>query len=219
MNKFFKNLWGLLSKCQTVSKCQPRLTEPVKLAAGVKSIWKASPRKSSTLYQLASSADNICTQFGPRSGLTKCQSWSGSKLFDTDGIPDFFVWKKLGLNNGSRRQKKDEKFPACKEIMNRFREICLSLLGDSSINFSFLISVAMTEWPEGTIRRRHWFHLISALTKYALNIISVTFIYKRSSALEEEELDGMCMQWHSQKAEKSYAHRRETTGSSNDTLQ
>ena len=30
-----------------------------------------------------SSADNFCKQFRPRSGQTKCRSWSGSKLFDT----------------------------------------------------------------------------------------------------------------------------------------
>ena len=27
--------------------------------------------------------DNLCKQFGPRSGLTECQPWSGSKMFDT----------------------------------------------------------------------------------------------------------------------------------------
>ena len=78
---------------QIVKQFQPRSTAPVKLAAGVKSIWKASPRKSSTLYQLVLSADNICAQFGPKSGLTKRQSWSGSKLFDTDGIPEFLFEK------------------------------------------------------------------------------------------------------------------------------
>ena len=31
----------------------------------------------------AMSADNLCKQFGPRPGLTKCQAWSGSKMFDT----------------------------------------------------------------------------------------------------------------------------------------
>ena len=39
-----------------------------------------------TLYQLVatlSSADNICKQLGSRPGLTKCQSWSGSKLLGT----------------------------------------------------------------------------------------------------------------------------------------
>ena len=35
------------------------------------------------LCLLMSSADNICKQFGPRSGATKCWAWSGSKLFDT----------------------------------------------------------------------------------------------------------------------------------------
>ena len=32
---------------------------------------------------LLSSADNLCKQFGSRSGPTKCWAWSGSKLFDT----------------------------------------------------------------------------------------------------------------------------------------
>ena len=31
----------------------------------------------------AMSADNLCKQFGPRPGPTKCQAWSGSKMFDT----------------------------------------------------------------------------------------------------------------------------------------
>ena len=30
-----------------------------------------------------SSADNVCKQFGPRSGPTKCRAWSGSRLFET----------------------------------------------------------------------------------------------------------------------------------------
>ena len=34
-------------------------------------------------WWLLSSADKLCKQFGPRSGLTKCWAWSGSKLFDT----------------------------------------------------------------------------------------------------------------------------------------
>ena len=36
------------------------------------------------LYLL--SADNLCKQFGPRSGPIKCQALSGSKLFDIDCI-------------------------------------------------------------------------------------------------------------------------------------
>ena len=42
-----------------------------------------------------SSADNLCKQFGPRSGPTKCRAWSGSKLFDTLNmiIPEIIFWK------------------------------------------------------------------------------------------------------------------------------
>ena len=35
-----------------------------------------------TLYLLVLSADNLCKQFKPRSGLIECQTWSGSRLFD-----------------------------------------------------------------------------------------------------------------------------------------
>ena len=38
---------------------------------------------ASTLCLLVSSVDNLCKQFGPRSGLTTCRAWSGFKLFDT----------------------------------------------------------------------------------------------------------------------------------------
>ena len=41
------------------------------------------PSYSLTLCLLVSSADNLCKQFGTRSGLTKCRAWSGSKLFDS----------------------------------------------------------------------------------------------------------------------------------------
>ena len=34
-------------------------------------------------WRLLSPAHNLCKQFWPRSGLTKCQAWSGSKLFNT----------------------------------------------------------------------------------------------------------------------------------------
>ena len=34
------------------------------------------------VVSLPTCADNLCKQFGPRSGLTKCQALSGSKLLD-----------------------------------------------------------------------------------------------------------------------------------------
>ena len=36
-----------------------------------------------TLYLLVSTTDNLCKQFGPRPGLTKCWAWSVSLLFNT----------------------------------------------------------------------------------------------------------------------------------------
>ena len=39
-------------------------------------------------FHFVSSANNLCNQFGPGSDLTKCLALSGSKLFDTDGIPE-----------------------------------------------------------------------------------------------------------------------------------
>ena len=44
-------------------------------------------------FNYLSAANNVCKQFGPRSGTTKCRAFSGSKLFDTDGIPD--ILKKM----------------------------------------------------------------------------------------------------------------------------
>ena len=35
----------------------------------------------------------VCQQFGPRSGPTKRRVWTGSKLFDTDDIPNRYYWK------------------------------------------------------------------------------------------------------------------------------
>ena len=48
--------------------------------------------------QFLLSADNLCKQLGPRSGPTKCRSWSGSK--------------QLNLKEVSRRQQKLEKIPS-----------------------------------------------------------------------------------------------------------
>ena len=46
---------------------------------------------SLTLCLIVLSADNLCKQFGPRSVPTKRLAGSGSKLFDTDGVLDFFL--------------------------------------------------------------------------------------------------------------------------------
>ena len=46
----------------------------------------------STLYLQVFSAEFLCKQFEPRSGLAKCQARSGFKLFDTDGISESFFF-------------------------------------------------------------------------------------------------------------------------------
>ena len=57
-------------------------------------------------------ADTFCKQFGPGSGLTKCQAQSGSNQFDTLMIflIDFFQ------NKIKFKKKKNENYPAWKEL-------------------------------------------------------------------------------------------------------
>ena len=57
-----------------------------------------------------SSVDNICKQFGPRSGPIECRFLSGSKLFDTL-ISVFFL---------SDDNKIMKNYPACKEFKIKY---------------------------------------------------------------------------------------------------
>ena len=68
---------------------QPKHTCMLKLMRKkpVALLWYCFFSKSElTLSLPVSSADNLCIQFGHRSGPTTCQAWSGSKLFDTQII-------------------------------------------------------------------------------------------------------------------------------------
>ena len=64
-----------------------------------------------TLCLLVSSADNLCKKFGPRSGLTYRQAWSGSKRLTLW----LYSWndfsKKLILEKKSADAKKHAKLP------------------------------------------------------------------------------------------------------------
>ena len=55
---------------------------------------------------LVSSADNLCKQFGPRSGLTKCRVWSGSKLCDTLMVSLIEFLRKLLFKKKTAGKKK-----------------------------------------------------------------------------------------------------------------
>ena len=73
---------------------------------------------SFTLSLLEAIADRLCQQFGPKSGPTKCWSWSGYKPFDTLKVflKEFWkswFWKKSAVDN-----KRMKNFPASKEFMS-----------------------------------------------------------------------------------------------------
>ena len=54
------------------------------------------------------SVDNICKQFGPRSGLTKSRAWSGSELFaiHSDSIPQKLFERILSQVKQQKAKKK-----------------------------------------------------------------------------------------------------------------
>ena len=74
-----------------------------------------------------SSADNLCKQFGHRSGLTECRSWSGSKLFDTLIVLLKEFFEKGNFEKKSAGKYKSMKnYPACRASLNEkpFEKMC-----------------------------------------------------------------------------------------------
>ena len=65
----------------------------------------------STPNLLVSSADDFCKQFRSRSGLTRCQAGSGSKLFGSD---TYYSWKIFFSNVISILKKSVDYKKACK---------------------------------------------------------------------------------------------------------
>ena len=67
-----------------------------------------------------SSADNLGKQFGPRSGATKCQALSGSKLFDTLMVFLKQFFKKVDFEKKiSRQQKKAWNLPRRQRVKTK----------------------------------------------------------------------------------------------------
>ena len=59
-----------------------------------------------------SSADNLCKQFGPRSGSTERRSWPGPELFVS-----YTFFEKVNFEKLSADDKENMKnYPACKEL-------------------------------------------------------------------------------------------------------
>ena len=69
-----------------------------------------------TLSQLVSSADNLCKQFGLRSGPTKCRVWSGSNCLTRWLYSWNNILKKNDFGKISRRQKSMQNYPVGKEL-------------------------------------------------------------------------------------------------------
>ena len=69
-----------------------------------------------SLCVLMSSADDLCKQFGPRSGPTKCRAWSGSKQFDTLMVFPKEFFEKVDFEKNQQTAKNHENCPACKEL-------------------------------------------------------------------------------------------------------
>ena len=64
------------------------------------------PLLVSTFCLLVSSADNVCTQFGIRSSLTKRRAWSGSNLVDTEMV---FLEEYLKIGRFWKKSADDKK--------------------------------------------------------------------------------------------------------------
>ena len=65
------------------------------------SIWQVI-LEMKLAYFCQSYADNLCKQFGPRSGQTKCLAWSESKLFDTLMVFLKELFEKVGFEINNR---------------------------------------------------------------------------------------------------------------------
>ena len=84
-------------------------------------------------FYLLTSADNLCKQFGPRAGLTKCRSWSGFELFDTMIVllKEFFEKVHFEKNSADDKKKVMKKYPACRVNLHFYLvfELILSFHG------------------------------------------------------------------------------------------
>ena len=98
-----------------------------------------------------SSADNLCKQFRSRSGPTKHQAWSASKLFDTLMVFPKEFFKKVDFEKDSRRQKSVINYPVGKvDLLHEswHKKACLwglqpvntqtSLLSSNIFDFSWI---------------------------------------------------------------------------------
>ena len=74
---------------------------------------------SPNLIFFANSLDpDEAQQFGPISGPTKCLAWAGSKMFDTDGIPELIFPKKMFMKKHQQTTKIHANYSSGRNIAN-----------------------------------------------------------------------------------------------------
>ena len=66
-----------------------------------------------SLYLLVSSAENLCKQFGPRSGPTRRWAWSVFKLHGTLMVFLKEAFVKVNFENNQQTTKSMHNYPAC----------------------------------------------------------------------------------------------------------
>ena len=73
-------------------------------------VWSFSRTRFFNFLRLLSIADNLCKQFGPRSGPIEHLSWSESKQFGTGSVPERFFLKRVNFEKKvSRGQIRPDK--------------------------------------------------------------------------------------------------------------
>ena len=85
------------------------------------------------------SADTLCKQFGLRSGLTECQTWSGSKLFNTNCITKRIFWKRLLWKKNQQTAKNHEKFLSMQRVK---AQVMVSVYNIKTYFFIFITNKA-----------------------------------------------------------------------------
>ena len=123
--------------------------------------WNAFPHDAAhslTLCQLVSCDDNLCKQFGPRSGLTWCRAWSGSELFDSLMVflKEFF--EKVDFEKNQQTTKKKKKnYPACKELPRRLiSKLSSRFLPPLRCQLKHILKLADTEINDGSPEALLW---------------------------------------------------------------
>ena len=76
-----------------------------------------------TLCLLVSPADNLCKQFGPRSGPTKCQAWSGYKLFDTLMVLLKEFFENVDFEKNQQTEKKRALLPSRQRVKKKWSNL------------------------------------------------------------------------------------------------